>query len=140
MRHVVSVANVGQLNFLQIAEALLQGEVIGQRLAGMLQIAERVDHRNRRVLRHSRDRGMREGAQHDAVHPAFQIVRDVAQFFASVQAAVGLVDENGQTTETRHSGLEGDPRTQRRLLEEHHDLLARQHFAEIHRTALHQPG
>ena len=46
MRHVVAVAHIGERDFLQIAEPLLQREIIRQRLARMLQIAERIDHRD----------------------------------------------------------------------------------------------
>ena len=60
MRHVVAVADVGEADFLQIAKPLLQSEVVGQRLAGMLQVAERVDHRNAGVLGHSFDRPVRD--------------------------------------------------------------------------------
>ena len=87
MRHVVAVADVGEADLLQIAEALLQGEVVGQRLAGMLQVAERVDHRNAGVLRHSLDRVVRVSAQHNGIHPALHVVRDVAQVFARIEAA-----------------------------------------------------
>src|SRR5207249_9740025 len=50
MSYVVTVADIGEAHVLQIAEAFHEGEVVGQRLAGMFQIAERVDHRNAGVL------------------------------------------------------------------------------------------
>ena len=52
MRHVVAIANISEMNLLEIAEMLLQGEEVGERLAGMLEFAEGVDDRNVGVGRH----------------------------------------------------------------------------------------
>jgi hypothetical protein len=46
VRHIVTVADVGEAAALHISEALEQRQVVRQRLAGMLQVAERVDHRD----------------------------------------------------------------------------------------------
>ncbi len=93
MRHVIAVANVGEMHAAQIAEVLLQGQHVGHRLAGMLQFAESIDHRNGRMLRHGGDGLVRKRAQHDAVDPALQVVRHVAQALASAQARLRLIDE-----------------------------------------------
>ena len=85
--HVVAVADVGERDLLQSPKLFLQSEVVGQRLAGMLQVAERVDHRDARVLRHPFDRLVGEGAQHDGVHPALDVVRHVAQEFRARRGA-----------------------------------------------------
>ncbi len=45
------------------------------------------------MLGHPLDRGVRERAQHNSVHPALEIVRDVAEVLAGVETAGGLVDE-----------------------------------------------
>ncbi len=138
MGHVVAVANVGQADFLQIAEPLQQGEVVGQRLAGMFQIAERVDHRNAGVLGHSFDCAVRVGAQHDGIDPAFHVVRDVAQLFARVETAGSLVHEKGVAAHAGHSRFKGEPGAQRLLFEKHHHLLAGQRRPEIRGTRLQQ--
>ncbi len=78
MRDVVSIAHISQANVLQIAEALLQREVIRQRLAGMFEIAERIDDGHGRIARHARDRFLRKRPQHDHIDPALKIMRDVA--------------------------------------------------------------
>ena len=53
MSYVVPVAHVGEAYFPQIAESLQQSEVIRQRLARMLKIAECIDHGHASVLGHS---------------------------------------------------------------------------------------
>ena len=93
MRHVVAVANIGEVNSAQISEVLLQSKHVGHGLAGMLYLAERVDHRNGRVHRHRGHRLMGERAQHDAVDPAFQIVGHVAEALASAQTRLRLIDK-----------------------------------------------
>ena len=47
VRHVVAVSNIRQPHFAQVAKLFLQGEKIRQRLAGMLVIAQSIDHRDR---------------------------------------------------------------------------------------------
>ena len=130
MRDVVAVADVSQRDLPEIAEPLLQREVVRQRLARMLQIAQRIDHRNRRITRHALDRLLRERPQHDHVHPALQIVRNVAQRLARIQTALRLIDEHRSPAQARHSCFERKPCSQRRLLEEHHHLLPRHANAE----------
>ncbi len=56
MRNVVAVSDVGEAQILKITEMTLQREVVSQRLAGMFQIAQCVDHRHGRVLGHAFDR------------------------------------------------------------------------------------
>jgi len=50
MRNVIAVSDKREADFFQIAEALLQSEVIGQRLTRVLKIAESIDHRDGSVL------------------------------------------------------------------------------------------
>ena len=102
MRHIVSVADVRQTAILHISEALQQREIVSQRLARMLQIAERVNHRDTGVLRHAFDGLLRERAQHNHIHPALQVVRHVAQRFARAEAFLRLVDEHRRTAQARH--------------------------------------
>ena len=51
VRHVVAVADIGKLQPAQPPEMFLQREHVGQRLAGMIEIAQRVDHRKARPAR-----------------------------------------------------------------------------------------
>ena len=139
MRHVVAVADISEMNFLEIAEMFLQGEEVGERLAGMFELAEGVDHRNVGVGGHLFDDRMAEGAQHDEVDPAFEVVGDVVERLAGIEAAGRLVDEEGAAAQAVHAGFEGEAGAQRGLLEEHDHLLAGEHAAEV-RGALLQHG
>ena len=122
VRHVVAIAHIRQTAVLHISKPLQQREIVGQRLAGMLQIAERVNHRHTSVLRHAFDGLLRERAQHNQVHPSLQVVRHVAQLLARIESFVSLVDKHRRAAQAHHSGLERQPGSQRRLLEEHHHL------------------
>ena len=137
---VVAVAHVGERNVFQLTELFLQGEVVGQRLAGMLQAAKRVDHRNGGECRHLFDGFLIVSTQHDGVHPALDVVRDVGQSFAGAEALLGLIDEEGGAAQAGHAGLEGQPGAQRGLLEKHHHLFSGERPAEVSRTRLHQGG
>ena len=102
MRDVVAIPHVGELNVLHVAKSFLQGEIVGESLAGMLQIAQRVDDRNVRVLGHVFHRVVRESTQHDDVHPALQIARYIAELLASAERTLGLIHEERNPTQARH--------------------------------------
>ncbi len=140
MRHVVSVADIRQATLLQISESFQQCEIVRQRLAGMLKITECVDHGDARMLRHSSDRLLGKRTQHDQVDPALQVVCHVAQRFASVNSLMCLIDEHRRPAQAHHSCFKRQPRAQRRLLEEHHDLPARERPLKICRTRFHNSG
>jgi len=91
MRNIVSVADVRQLHAAQVAKPFLESEIVGKRLAGMLQIAQRVNDGDRRELGHAVDCFLGESAQHNDVDPAFEIMRDVAQLFAGVEPALLVI-------------------------------------------------
>src|SRR5713226_8982084 len=91
----MAFANVGEMNLREIAEVLVEREEVGEGLAGMFELAESVDHRNAGVGCHLFDDHMAEGAEHDDVDPAFEVVGDVVERLAGIQAAGRLVDEEG---------------------------------------------
>jgi len=66
---------------------------------------------------------VRVGAQHDDLHPALDIARDVGEGFALAEGRLGLVDEESRAAEGVHRGLEGEAGAERGLLKEHHHLL-----------------
>ena len=78
----------------------LQRQHVGQRLAGMLQFAEGIDHRDRRVRGHGSNRLVSKGSQHHAINPALQIVGHVAQALASAQSRLRLVNEERHPAQT----------------------------------------
>src|SRR6185312_2244486 len=106
MGDIVSVSHVRKFHFAQIAEFLLQGQVIRQRLAGMLEIAEAVDHGNIRMLGNRSDGCVIERAQDNAVDPTFEIVRDVAQRFSRIETGIGLIEEERAPTQAVDAGFE----------------------------------
>ena len=79
---------------------------------------------------------MAEGAQHDDVDPAFEVVGDVVERLAGVEAAGRLVDEECAAAQAVHAGFKSEARAQRGLLEEHHHLLAGEDAAEVRWTLL----
>ena len=124
MAHVVAVADIGEFEAAQIAEALFEREEIGKGLAGMIFVRKRVDHRNVRVLGELFERFLREHARHDAVHPALEIFRDVADRFALAQVRERVVEKNGRAAEAGDADFESHARAQRGLFENQRDELA----------------
>jgi hypothetical protein len=112
VRDVIAVPDIGQRNVPQIAEPLLQHRIVGEGLTRMLQVAERVDHRNRCVHRHIFDGRMREGTQHDDIDPARNVVRDVVQALTRIDAAACLIHEECVAAQARHAGFKGEPSAQ----------------------------
>jgi hypothetical protein len=103
----------------------------------MLEIAESVNYGNRCILRHAFNRLLRERAQHNGIHPAFEIVRYVTQLLSRIDSTMSLVDKKGSSAQARHSGLERKAGPKRRLLKEHHELFARQRPLKDRWTRLH---
>src|SRR5271170_4511107 len=106
----------------------------------MFQVAEGVNHWNGGVRSHAHNRVLGEGAKHNRIHPALEVVRNVAQLLSRAQWLLSLVHEERGATQTRHPGFEGQPSSQRRLLKEHHHLLASKRATKIRRTCLHNSG
>src|SRR5204863_9650093 len=103
-------------------------------LAGMLEVAQGVDHWDGSVLCKLGDGVVRKGAENDGIDPPLEIVRHIAQRFTRAEALARLVYEDRGAAERSHAGLEGDARAQRGLLEEEHELLARECAGEILRA------
>ena len=82
MAHVVAVADVGEFQAAQVAEALFEREEIGERLARMKAVGKRVDDGDARVCGELVERFLREHARDDAVHPALEAFRDVGDRLA----------------------------------------------------------
>ena len=80
--HVVAVAHVAEGQALELAEGLLQGEVIGEGLAGVLQVGEGVDHRDRGPVGVFGQFLLGEGADSQGVHVAAQHPGRVGHRFA----------------------------------------------------------
>src|SRR6266850_7160388 len=85
MRHIVTIAGESQLESAQFAELLAQSKNIRQCLAGMIEVAQRVDHRRRGPMRQLLNGGLRKRSRDDSLRPALQVPRDVLQRFANAQ-------------------------------------------------------
>src|SRR6266436_9734421 len=106
MGNIISVADISHAYLLQVAEPFHQREIVSQSLAGMFQVAERVDHRHAGSLGHSFDGAMRISPKHNGVDPALHVVRDVAQLFPSIKTSSSLVHEKRVAAHAGHPGLE----------------------------------
>src|SRR5258708_35850751 len=104
----------------------------------MLEAAQRVDDGCTGVLGHALDGALVEGTKDDDVDPAFEIVSDVAEFFARVEAALRLVEEEGDAAHAGHSRFKSEARAQRLLFKKHDQLLPAERVAEIRGSGLHE--
>jgi hypothetical protein len=78
-----------------------QGETIGEYLAGMLSIRQRVDDRNRGIGGERADRIVRERAGRDEIDPAREVSRDVADRFPLPEPDVAGRQVDGRASELR---------------------------------------
>ena len=102
----------------------MQRQKIGDRLARMLFVGQRVDDvKTRRRRGKLLEQLLRKGPDHDGIDPALEIAGDVGDRFAASQGDVGL-ERHEVAAELAHADLERRPRAQRRLVEEHRDVAA----------------
>ena len=138
--HVVAVADVREFQAAQSAEALLEREEIGQRLAGMIFVRERVDHGNIRVGSEFFKSFLREDARDDSLHPTLEILGNVADGLALAEAGGSVIEKRGRSAEIGDADLESDARAQRGLLEDQHEDAAGQRGPVAIRVCLHFRG
>lgn len=99
-------------------------------------IAERIDHRNRRVSGQGLEVGMPKYPRDDRIHPEREIPGEVLDALSLTQTAFGLSQKKRLPTQLMNRDLEGHARPERRLLHHQHDSLAGQRtFAGSRRTA-----
>jgi len=84
---VVAIADVGELQAFERAEFFFESEEIGERLAGMEFVGERVDDGNFRGGRHFVEDALLVNAGDDALDPAFEIAGNIGDGFAFAEAA-----------------------------------------------------
>src|SRR5258708_37177357 len=83
---------------------------------------------------------MAEGPEDDDVDPGFEIVGDVVERLAGIETAGRLVDEKCAAAKAVHARFEREAGAQRRLLEEHHHLLAGESAAKVRGPLLEHGG
>ena len=133
---VVAVADVGEVEAGRGAEVLFEGHEVGQRLAGMLEVRERVDDGDARVGGHLRDGVVRVGAQDDDVDPALDVAGDVGDGLALAEGRVGLIDEDGVAAHGVDAGLKAEAGAQAGFLKHEDHLLGVEGMAVLARVAL----
>ncbi len=128
---VVSVADVGEVKTLRGAEALFEGEEVGDGLAGVFEVGERVDDGDFGAGGHLGDGVVGVGAEDDEAHPALDVVGHIGEALALAEGGLGLVDEDGVAAEGVDGGFEGEAGAEGRLLEEHDHLAGVEGVTEV---------
>ena len=118
IRHIVAVTDIRDLDTLQAPFSFLNGQQVGQGLAGMIQIGEAVDDRNAGLPCPLLGDGVIEGPQDDGIQVARQHMRRIRHCFPAGQLNVAHRQHHGLAAELIHSGLERDTGPGRRLLEQ----------------------
>ncbi len=117
--HVVAVAGVDELDALEPAAVLADGERVGHALAGVMSIGKAVDHRHLPVLGEVVNVLLGEGADHDAVYVAAHHVGRVFDRLAHSQLDVVGAQEHGLGAELLDADLEAHPGARAGLHEDH---------------------
>src|SRR5215510_12890431 len=107
MSDIVSIAHEGQRQPPQISEIFLQREHVGERLTRVVEVAQRIDHRNRGALRKLLDRALVEGTGDNGVHPAIHVPGYILQRLTRADAAFA---EHRVATRLLDGELESDSR------------------------------
>ena len=121
---VVAVADVGEPQPVELAEALAQGQQVGQRLAGVVQRGQRVDDRDLGRRGQLGDRLVGAGADHDRVDVAREHPRRVADRLAAGELHLVAAQDDRRRPQLGDADLEGDPRPRRGPLEDQRDAAA----------------
>ena len=109
---VVAIPDEGHGVALQVAELFVQRQQVGQRLAGVLLVGERVDHvQPRRGRRELHQPILRKRPDHHARHPAFEVAGDVGNRLAFAHRDV-LRWRDHVAAEFADGNLEGAARSQ----------------------------
>jgi hypothetical protein len=121
VRHVVPVAQVGDRQAGELAALLADGEQIGQALARVLEVRQRVDHGNGRRGREQLQALLFERSHDDRIHVPRQRPTRVLDRLAAPELQLGRRQRDGVTACRLHGDVERDPRPGRGLLEDQGD-------------------
>ena len=124
MGDVVAVAEVREPEARELPEVLLQGQQVGERLARVVQVGERVDDRDRRRSREAPDVVVVEGADDEGAGVAAHHPGGVLDRLAPAELELGRSDDLGDAAEVGDGGAERQPRPGRRLGEVGDDRVA----------------
>src|SRR6266704_962037 len=109
MANVVPIANIGEVKPCGGTEVLLECHEIGESLAWMLKVGERVDNRHPGIGSHLSDGVMRIGAQDDHIDPPLHVSGYVGNRFAFTKRRVGLIDKDCVAAHGVDASLECEP-------------------------------
>ncbi len=107
--HVVAVADVADLEALQLGLVLPNGHQIRQHLAGVAEVREPVDDGNGAVFRQILHLLLGKGADHDAVAVAAEDPGGVLHRLAPANLAYRIGEEQGVAPQLEHAHLKGYP-------------------------------
>ena len=128
---VVAVADVGELEAFEGAEALFEGHEVGDGLAGVFEVGEGVDDGDAGGGGHFEDGLVGVGAEDDDLHPALEVAGDVGDGFTLAERGFCLVDEEGVAADGVHAGLEGEAGAEGLLFEDEDHLAGVEGVAEV---------
>ncbi len=97
-----------------------------KRLARMIQVGKRVDHRYVRVRCELIERFLLKDARHDPMHPAFEALRDVWNRLALAEVRDGVIEKHARAAQACDADFKRDARAQRRLFENQRQKTAGQ--------------
>ena len=118
---VVAVADVGETQTVERAEGLLDGQQVGERLAGVVQRGEHVEDGDRGVRGELLEHRVGSGADAERGDVAGEDVGGVAQRLAAGELQVVGAQHQRVAAELVDAGLEGEPGARRGVLEEQRD-------------------
>src|SRR4029077_2111180 len=106
----------------------LESEEIGERLAGMKFIGERVDHGNVSIGGHFFENTLVIDTRDNALHPAIEIARNIGDGLAGAErgGSLRVVEEDHGAAHALDTDFEGDTGAERGFLENEGDEFAMQ--------------
>ncbi|MNE40840.1 hypothetical protein D3C80_1348830 [compost metagenome] len=131
MRHVVAVADVGELEAFELAFMLIDRLIVGQHLARMRQIAQAVDYGNRSEAGQLLHLIMTEGTDHNAVKVTGHHLSRVSNGLAAAKLDVIFAQEQRMAAELIHADLEGHACAGRGFFKDKSDCFAFQRLVNL---------
>ena len=123
VRHVVAVADVAELQTVELVLMLADCLEVSENLAGVAVVGQTVDYRDRAVLSEILDFLLSEGADHNTTEVTGQNARGVLNRLAAADLKIAGRKEQRLTAELVHTGLKGNACSCGGLLEDHTEGL-----------------
>ena len=124
IHHVVAVADEAELQTVETTLDFADRHEVSEHLAGMGEISQTVDDRDRAVFGEILHFALLKGTDHDAVEITGQHARGVLDRFASADLEIVGREEQRLTAELVHTYFKGNAGTGGSLLEDHAEGLS----------------